>query len=108
MVHDKKKSGDPDFDDKVPAETHAGGKVVSAGDGRELFVSDAVGPVNPDGSHAAIDKSDAEQGDNRPAPGDVATEASEAQVFDPADAPGGGPITSGAKAPAKRAASSSK
>lgn len=108
MVHEKKLSGDPDFDDKVPADAHAGGKVVNAGDGREVLVTESTGPTNPDGSHAAIGKSDAEQGDNRPAPGSVATEVSEAQVFDPADAPGGvGPVTSGAKpAPAKRTSSS--
>ena len=105
MVHDKAKSGDPDFDDKVPADAHAGGKVVRAGDGSEVLVTDANGPINPDGSHAGLTKEDQESGDHRPAPGGVATEASEAQVFDPQNAPSAGPVTSGkAAAPRKSAA----
>lgn len=79
MVYEKKRSGDPDYDDKVPADQHAGGEVVTAGDGREVFVSKSIGPVGPGGEHVNLDEpADAE--DNRPAPGGVAKEASAVQV----------------------------
>jgi hypothetical protein len=78
MVYDKKKSGDPDYDDKVPAEQH-GAKVVRAGDGTEVYMTESNGPVNAFGAHVNLDEP-ADAGDNRPAPGDVATEASTAQV----------------------------
>jgi len=81
MVHEKAKSGDPDFDDKVPLDQHVGGKTVTAGDGREVFVSDTLGPINPDGSHASLDEAP-DEGDNRPKPGGQATEASSVQVAD--------------------------
>jgi hypothetical protein len=72
MVYDKKKSGDPDYDDKVPAEQH-GAKVVRAGDGTEVYMTESNGPVNAFGAHVNLDEP-ADAGDNRPAPGDVATE----------------------------------
>lgn len=80
MVYDKAKSGDPDFDDKVPAEQHAG-KTVTAPDGREVTVTEATGPVDTFGTHVNLD-APAEDGDNRPAPGGVADEASEVQTYD--------------------------
>lgn len=84
MVHPKAKSGDPDYDDKVPAEQHAGGLVVSAGDG--VILSKVNGPVDADGAHVnlAVDETDL---DNRPAPGDVATEPSEVQQYSVEDTP---------------------
>lgn len=90
MVYEKKRSGDPDYDDKVPADQQAGGKTVTAGDGREVFVSDSLGPVNPDGSHADLDDPKGDAADNRPAPGQVATEPSEVQTYSPEDTPVGG------------------
>ena len=86
MVYDKKRSGDPDYDDKVPAEQHAA-KVVRAGDGREVYMTEATGPVNPDGTHADIRDPQGDAQDNRPAPGDVATEPSEVQTYTPEDGP---------------------
>ena len=86
MVHDKSKSGDPDYDDKVPADRHVG-KVVTAGDGREVRITEANGPQNLDGTHANLDDPKGEAGDNRPAPGDVATEESEVQTYDAKDTP---------------------
>lgn len=81
MVHEKQKSGDPDYDDKVPADQHVG-RMVIAGDGREVLITEANGPVNLDGSHANLDDPKGEAGDNRPAPGEVATKASEVQTYD--------------------------
>jgi len=86
MVHDKSKSGDPDYDDKVPADRHVG-KVVTAGDGREVRITEANGPQNLDGTHANLDDPKGEAGDNRPAPGGVATEESEVQTYDAKDTP---------------------
>lgn len=86
MVYDKKRSGDPDYDDKVPADAHAA-KVVRAGDGREVIMTASNGPVNPDGTHADIHDPAGDEGDNRPAPGDVATEASTVQTYTPEDGP---------------------
>lgn len=84
MVYEKKRSGDPDYDDKVPADQHAA-KVVRAGDGREVIMTESNGPVNPDGTHADIRDPQGDAGDNRPAPGDVATEASTVQTYTPED-----------------------
>lgn len=86
MVYDKKRSGDPDYDDKVPADQHAA-KVVRAGDGREVIMTEANGPINPDGTHADIRDPQGDAQDNRPAPGDVATEASEVQTYTAEDGP---------------------
>jgi len=89
MVHPKKKSGDPDYDDKVPAEQHAGGTLVKTDDGREVFISDVIGPVDAAGAHVALDGPTAEDLDNRPEPGGQATEASAVQTYNPEDvAPG--------------------
>lgn len=103
MVYDKKRSGDPDFDDKVPADAHAGGKTVTAGDGSEVFVSDSLGPITPEGSHADLEDPKGDATDNRPAPGQVATEVSEVQTYQPEDTP-----VADAKAAPKPAAKSTK
>jgi hypothetical protein len=86
VVHEKSKSGDPDYDDKVPADMHVG-KVVTAGDGREVRITEANGPQNLDGTHAQLDDIKGEEGDNRPAPGEVATKPSEVQTYDTAATP---------------------
>ena len=86
MVYEKKKSGDPDYDDKVPADRHVG-KVVTAGDGREVRITEANGPQNLDGTHANLDDPKGEAGDNRPAPGAVAEEESTVQTYDAKDTP---------------------
>ena len=84
MVHDKKRSGDPDYDDKVPMAEQVG-ETVTGPDGQEVLVTETAGPVNPDGSHADLTGAAAEQ-DNRPAPGGVATESSTVQQYAPGDA----------------------
>jgi hypothetical protein len=81
MVHEKSKSGDPDYDDKVPADRHVG-KVVTAGDGRQVRITEANGPQNLDGTHANLDDIKGEAGDNRPAPGEVAEAESSVQTYD--------------------------
>jgi hypothetical protein len=86
MVHEKAKSGDPDYDDKVPADRHVG-KTVTAGDGREVRLTEANGPQNLDGTHANLDDPKGDAGDNRPTPGEVATEESEVQTYDSSDVP---------------------
>lgn len=63
MVHAKKKSGDPDFDDKVPLRDQLG-EVVEGPNGEPVRVTESVGPVNADGSHAALDA--AAEDDDRP------------------------------------------
>lgn len=89
MVHPKKKSGDPDYDDKVPLEQHAGGTLVKTDDGREVFISDVNGPVDEFGAHVTLDGPTAEDLDNRPEPGGQATEASTVQTYSAEDtAPG--------------------
>lgn len=81
MVHEKKKSGDPDYDDKVPMDDQAG-KLVTAGDGREVMITDNVGPVDRvTGQHVNLDDPKGEEGDNRPAPGEVAEKASTVQTY---------------------------
>ena len=86
MVYEKAKSGDPDYDDKQPIEAH-GGRVVTAGDGQEVLLSKSVGPVNPDGSHADLDDPEGRALDNRPEPGQVATEHSDVQTYSSQDTP---------------------
>lgn len=84
MVHEKKKSGDPDFDDKVPVAEH--GKVVTAGDGKIIGrISDVTGPVTLEGAHLPLVS--AEEADTRPVPGEVAKEKSEVQSYTPEDVP---------------------
>jgi hypothetical protein len=85
VVHDKKRSGDPDYDDKVPMRQHAGGEVTEDADGNEAIVTEAAGPVGADGSHAVLSDQDVDGGDNRPAPGGVATEESTVQKYDGSD-----------------------
>lgn len=89
MVYDKKRSGDPDYDDKVPLEAHAGGTLVKSEDGREVFISDVNGPVDEFGAHVALEGPTAEDLDNRPEPGGQAKESSQVQTYNPEDvAPG--------------------
>lgn len=85
MVHNKKKSGDPDYDDKVPMGQHAGGELTKDVDGNEVLVTETVGPVTAAGSHAVLSDQGVEDGDNRPAPGGVATEESTVQKYDGSD-----------------------
>lgn len=87
MVYDKARSGDPDYDDKQPVEQHAG-RLVTAGDGREVLLTEAAGPVDPvTGEHVPMDGPTAEDLDNRPAPGEVAKEASSVQTYSAEDTP---------------------
>lgn len=87
MVHEKKKSGDPDYDDKVPADQH-GARIVTAGDGREVLLTESNGPVDRvTGQHVNLDDPKGDEGDNRPAPGQVAEAPSEVQTYDVADTP---------------------
>ncbi len=53
MVHAKKKSGDPDFDDKVPLSQQIGEQVEV--DGETVVIHEAIGPVGPDGSHRNLE-----------------------------------------------------
>ena len=85
MVYEKKKSGDPDYDDKVPPAEH--NTVVRAGDGTIVGrVDPALGPVTPDGEHLAIDTT-AEDLDTRPEPGGQADVKAEVQTYTPEDVP---------------------
>lgn len=86
MVYDKKRSGDPDLDDKVPADEHAA-TVVQAGDGTEVRVSDSTGPVDENGAHVNLGGPSAEDLDTRPAPGGQAEVKAEVQTYSPEDAP---------------------
>lgn len=87
MVYDKAKSGDPDYDDKQPIEQH-GGPVVTAGDGRMVMLSESVGPVDvATGQHVDMDDPEGTAGDNRPAPGEVATAHSDVQTYSAEDTP---------------------
>lgn len=86
MVHEKKKSGDPDYDDKVPAGDQI--KVVRAGDGTIVARLDpALGPVSPTGEHVNLVDPKAEELDTRPAPGEVAEVKAEVQTYEPQDVP---------------------
>jgi hypothetical protein len=86
MVHEKRKSGDPDYDDKVPAGDQI--KVVRAGDGTEIARLDpALGPVSATGEHVNLVDPKAEELDTRPAPGDVAEVKAEVQTYTPEDVP---------------------
>ena len=84
MVYDKARSGDPDYDDKVPQEQHAGGVVISAGDG--VILSKVTGPVDAEGAHVNLAHAPSDL-DNRPSPGNVAEKASEVQDYEPEDTP---------------------
>lgn len=81
MVHDKKRSGDPDFDDKVPMDEQVGEQVTGP-DGQPVTITESAGPVNADGTHAVLD-ADPDEGDNRPAEGGVAKESSTVQRVEP-------------------------
>jgi len=81
MVYEKKRSGDPDYDDKVPLVKQLG-EVVKGDDGREVRITTANGPQNLDGTHANLDDPKGEDQDNRPEPGGQATEESEVQTYD--------------------------
>lgn len=84
MVHEKKKSGDPDFDDKVPVADH--GTIITAGDGKVIGRLDpAVGPVTLEGAHLSV--TPPEELDTRPKPGEVATEKADVQTYSPEDVP---------------------
>lgn len=85
MAYDKTKSGDPDFDDKVPPAEHA--RVVKAGDGTEYAYHESTGPTDRNGAHINPDGPDPADLDTRPAPGEVATERAPVQVADPDAAP---------------------
>lgn len=78
MVYEKKRSGDPDYDDKQPPERHSGGLVVSAGDG--VILSKTNGPVDENGAHVNLAVTEDDQ-DNRPAPGETATASSTVQQY---------------------------
>jgi hypothetical protein len=81
MVHPKKKSGDPDYDDKVPMDQQTG-KLVTAGDGRQVLLTDNVGPVDAvTGQHVSLDDPKGDELDNRPEPGGVAEKHSEVQTY---------------------------
>ncbi len=85
MAYDKTKSGDPDFDDKVPPAEHA--RVVKAGDGSEYTYHESTGPTDRNGGHLNVDGPKDAELDTRPAPGEVATEKADVQVADPDAAP---------------------
>lgn len=84
MVYEKTRSGDPDYDDKQPPEFHAGGLVVSAGDG--VILSKVNGPVDAEGAHVNLSTS-TEDLDNRPSPGNVAKAGSVVQDYSAEDTP---------------------
>jgi hypothetical protein len=90
MVHEKKLSGDPDYDDKVPLVAQVGYE-RTAPDGTKYLETPAQGLTTLEGEHfnlAAHSGGDARvAGDNRPKPGEVATEASTAQAASPVDFP---------------------
>jgi hypothetical protein len=86
MVHEKRKSGDPDYDDKVPVGDQI--KVVRAGDGTEIARLDpALGPVSATGEHVNLVDPRAEELDTRPEPGGVAEVKAEVQTYEPQDVP---------------------
>jgi hypothetical protein len=84
MVYEKNRSGDPDYDDKQPPEFHAGGQVVSAGDG--VRIDPVTGPVDAEGAHANLTVG-TEDLDNRPSPGNVAKAGSLVQDYSAEDTP---------------------
>lgn len=87
MVYDKKRSGDPDYDDKQPPAEH--GRVVTAGDGTQVLISDSLGPTTMAGAHYAFDAPDLADhpDDNRPEPGGVADATSGVQSYGSDSAP---------------------
>lgn len=95
MVYEKARSGDPDYDDKQPQEFHAGGVVVSAGDG--VILSKSNGPVDENGAHVSL-AVETSSLDNRPTPGNVAEATSEVQEYDAEDTPTTGPRVEASKA----------
>ncbi len=87
MVMEKRKSGDPDFDDKVPPNEHAA-TVVKAGDGSLAgYLTDSVGPVDASGAHVNLGQDPDGGLDTRPAPGEVAEVKAEVQTYTPEDLP---------------------
>jgi len=82
MVYKKARSGDPDYDDKVPMRTHMA-EVKEAPDGVEYLDTPDRGPVTLDGEHFNLAEHDPDNHsqDNRPAPGEVATEDSAVQQY---------------------------
>lgn len=87
MVYKKKQSGDPDYDDKQPIDHH-GGRLVVTGDGREVVIHEATGPVDRyTGQHVSLEGPTGDDLDNRPKPGEVAKEPSAVQTFDVKDTP---------------------
>lgn len=86
MVYAKNKSGDPDYDDKQPIAQH-GGRLTKGPDGRDVLITESLGPVDPGtGEHVNMDEAP-DARDNRPAPGEVATETSEVQTYTAEDTP---------------------
>lgn len=85
MVHAKKKSGDPDFDDKVPLAEQVGVKVKGP-DGEELIANPITGVTTPDGRHATLEKEKVV--DDRP-------DAKNADVPDGLEVPGEGKVLRG-------------
>jgi hypothetical protein len=87
MVHEKKKSGDPDYDDKKPIADQTG-RLATSPDGREVIIHEATGPVDRyTGEHVSLDGPTAEDLDKRPAPGGQAEEESEVQTYSVKDTP---------------------
>lgn len=86
MVYAKNKSGDPDYDDKQPIAQH-GGPIVKGPGGRDVLITEHLGPVDPaTGEHVNMDEAP-DARDNRPVPGEVATETSEVQTYTAEDTP---------------------
>ena len=87
MVYEKKKSGDPDYDDKVPLGDH--NKVVLAGDGTTVLahITPSLGPVSATGEHVNLVDPKAEELDTRPEPGGQAEVKAEVQTYTPEDVP---------------------
>lgn len=85
MAYDKEKSGDPDFDDKVPPAEH--NTVVTGGDGQVIGrLTESTGPTTPTGAHLNVEV-DQDDLDTRPAPGGVAETKAEVQTYDAEDVP---------------------
>lgn len=78
MAHPKEKSGDPDYDDKVPMDAQVGEVLEHPVTGERVVLTEAAGPRDQSGTRVNMDAPKAD--DNRPKPGDVATEASSVQV----------------------------
>lgn len=101
MVHDKKRSGDPDYDDKQPLSQQLG-EIVTAPDGQAVRISESTGPSDVFGAHISMDDPKGDELDNRPAPGGVAEAPSEVQTYDAPKVQGAMKVTmdtDGPKAP---------